>query len=540
MNNAPCISLLVALIFALSSPLSGQDNVFALVKTDIRLGDEYFARKNYARALELYWNVYKKNADASSVKLKIARCYYFLKEYQEAVSIFETLTRGTSPLSRIDQYCYAESQASTGNYKKALGAYREYLKRFPTDTIVAQKIWRLSNVQYLYEDSVHYVVRPLPVNTEASELCVVPYKDGIVFLSNRKEVNLVEKVDPSNAPLYKTYFATALPDSTGSGKFGNPKLFNKEVNSKLQAGPLAFFANGKKIVFVSSSDAPASQGNRTLSLYFAEEQNGIWKLAQPFPYNNNQYSLSDPAINNEGNVLYFSSDMPGGRGGKDIYRSEMVNGRWQKPENLGEVINTSCDEAFPFLHLNRTLYFASNGHPGLGGLDIFKTQLIGNQWDEVVNAGYPINSHADEFGISLDSMSAHGYFSSNRKKGGLNDDLYKVDIDLQTYPLRIDALVQVKDHNLSDSVALKPFSSARIILIDNQRDIIISESISDENGNVSIVIPYFSKYKIRVIGAENDEHILSLEIPKQRKVYSKHEIVIVKDLFRSPENEIIK
>jgi hypothetical protein len=203
-------------------------------------------------------------------------------------------------------------------------------------------------------------------------------------------------------------------------------------------------------------------------------------------------------------------------------------------------VNTVYDEVFPYLHLNKTLYFSSNGHPGLGGLDIFKVLITEKGFDEVQNAGFPINSGADEFGIIIDSLSAHGYFSSNRKNGGYDDDIYEVDIDLQTYPLTISGLIRFKEHNWSDSSELKPLVNAKIYLTDNIRDVVVHESISDDSGNFSLAIPYFSKYRIRVVGADRDEHVVSLDITKHRKIDSKHEIVIVKDAFRSPENQIIK
>jgi hypothetical protein len=228
--------------------------------------------------------------------------------------------------------------------------------------------------------------------------------------------------------------------------------------------------------------------------------------------------------------------MSGGFGGKDIYRSRYQGGQWSAPENLGETVNTVYDEVFPYLHLNKTLYFSSNGHPGLGGLDIFKVLLKENDFDEVQNAGFPINTKSDEFGIIIDSLSTHGYFSSNRKKGGYDDDIYEFDMDLQTYPLDISGLIRFKEHNWSDSSEIKPLGNAKFFLVDNIRNVVVYENSSDSTGNFSLLIPYFSKYRIRVVEEGGEEHVVSLDIPKHRKLHNKHEIVIVKDAFRTPEN----
>jgi tetratricopeptide (TPR) repeat protein len=509
-----------------------QETIFGLFKKEIRLADENFHDQNYYSALVIYSGLYKKDSLSTLLPLKIGRCLYFLKEYNKAAAIYQ---KNGSNLTDEDKFYYAESLAASGDYKQAIQAYHEILKKKEDQPLIMQKIWRLNNVQYLYEDSLHYAIRPVSLNTIDGELCPIPFQNGLIFISNRKEVQVVEKVDASNKPFYRTYFSAAVADTAKRGllKYKRPVLFHKDFYSSLHAGPLAFYQSQTKLVFASTGDKSDEDGKKTLQLFFAEERNGHWEMSGAFPYNSISYSITDPSINADGTVLYFSSDMKGGFGGKDIYRSRYENGQWTKPENLGETVNTLYDEVFPFIHLNKTLYFSSNGHPGLGGLDIFKSQLHEKDFDEIQNAGYPINTKADEFGITIDSLSAHGYFSSNRKNGGFDDDLYEMDIDLQTYPLEISGLMTFKEFSWSKISGLKPFAHAKFYLIDNLRDVIVQEGTLDENGNFTWVIPYFSKYRIRVVGPENDEHVVSLEIPKQRHLHSKHEIVIVKDPFRS-------
>ena len=180
-----------------------------------------------------------------------------------------------------------------------------------------------------------------------------------------------------------------------------------------------------------------------------------------------------------------------------------------------------------------TLYFSSNGHPGLGGLDIFKAESYNSNFMEVENVGYPLNTNFDDFGIVIDSLNIRGYLSSNRKGGGYNDDVYEFDMDLQTYPLEINGVMKYKEHSWMDSVDLKLMPNAKIQLIDNTRNITVQESTCNDAGNFSLTIPYYSKYKIKVVSEDNDENIVSLEIPKRRKSHGRHEIVIVKDPFKS-------
>jgi len=541
LENIFCATL-VAILALIGARVYGQENVFALLKSDLRLADKYYDEKNYQKALQLYWKASENNSESVNLKMKIARCYFFLKEYKRATSIYETCKQSTTELPQRDLYYFAEVQASAGNYKKAVETYREYLKKSPEDTTVAQKIWRLNNAEFLYEDSLHYAVRSVSINTEAGEICPMWYEDGIMFLSDRKEVQIIEKVNQSNTPFYKAYFAKGFTDSLRENilSYKRPILAHGDINSKLHSGPMAFYEGGKKMVFVSSGKSENNKHQRTLQLHFAELKNNQWRTVQSFPFNGNEYSISDPAITPDGRELYFSSDMTGGFGGKDIYRCELREGSWTKPTNLGWQVNTPYDEISPFLHSNNTLYFSSNGHPGLGGLDIFKVQRNDDKWGEVMNLGYPINTSADEFGVIVDALSTHGYFSSNRKRGGFDDDLYEFDMDLQHYPLTIAGLIHTKENNFTDSAQLQPFTNAKLLLIDNIRNVTIYETTTDDHGNFSIIVPHFSKYRISVTGTDGHEHIVSLEIPKDRKMNSKHEIVIVKDFFQSPETQNAK
>jgi hypothetical protein len=360
-----------------------------------------------------------------------------------------------------------------------------------------------------------------------------------VFLSNRKGMEVIEKIDGSlNTPFYKMYFSARSPDS--AIRYTKPSFFSRHLTKGFHAGPVAFYAAQKKMVFASTGVDGPGDARRPLQLYFAAEEEGHWKITGTFSHNSDLHSLTDPAINADGTVLYFSSDMHGGQGGKDLYRSELKDGQWSAPENLGETINTIHDEVFPFLHQENELYFSSNGHPGLGGLDIFRSRLLSKNFGEVTNAGYPLNSHGDDFGIVVDSLGMHGYLTSNRKNGAYDDDLYAFDIDLQTYPLDVSGVIRVKEHSWSDSSELKPFSNARMFLYDNLREAIVKESVSDGNGNFTITIPHFSSYTMRVAGPGNDkhEHIVSFEIPRYRNTHDvKHEIVIVKDILQLQESK---
>jgi tetratricopeptide (TPR) repeat protein len=536
MNNVKVSWLFTIVVLANSFEcLSQHSSVFSLVKGDERLADQYVQKKDYQSAIALYESKYERKKQNNEIGLKIANCYYSLKKYNEAFGAYQKLAERNAKFSKLDLLQYAEASISAKNTKKAESIFRDLLDRFPEDSIVANKLWRISNIQYLYEDSIHYVVRPIRrLNSPSSEIVVSATAGELTFLSDRPEVKMIEKVDAAGVNLYRLYQSKRIADTTLSAdlRFSRPIRASGTLNMKSQSGPMSFYEKGNKVVYATTSTRPGKNGKRTLQLHFAEKINNAWKTTQEFPFNNIEYSLTDPSISADGQLLYFTSDMPGGKGGKDIYRSAKVNEQWSKPENMA-MINSPLDDMTPFKDLERAIYFSSNGHPGIGGFDIFKIERRGNHWTEVVNVGYPINSHADDFGFLLDSLGYTGYFTSNRKNGGLDDDMYNVEIDIQSYPITIPSLVRMKEHSWSDSSALIPYANAKFTLIDNVRNSVVYESFTDASGAVSVTIPYFSKYKISITGQERDEHVVSFDIPKNSKVDDRYDIVLVKDIYES-------
>lgn len=512
---------------------AGQATVFSLFQDPLHEADRHFAAGHYAQAATLYTAGLSHNPNDGAMRRKLAQARYRSKDYAGALSAYDQCLSSGTTLTRDDLYYYAEANATLGRRTVALDYYKRCLAQQPDDELVAKKIWRLTNLQYLYEDSAHYAVRPLTINTASGELCAVPYADGFVFISNRKGSGVVERFNrKSNTPFYKLYLARWKEDTaTRVLTVGKPAAFATSLRAGHNTGPIAFYHTGKELVFVTSSEKAGVDGRRTLGLYFAALQGKKWKVVSTFPFNSDRYSIHDVSINEEGTVLYFSSDMAGGAGGKDLYISRWVDGKWTTPQNLGEEINTPLNEAFPYLH-NHMLYFSSDGHPGMGQLDIFRATIEEDGYGEPENLGYPINSFYDDFGLALDSLGTHGYLSSNRGKGGYNDDVYEVDMDLQTYPLTIACLLKYKEHTWSARSGNVPWANARVALMDGSHGKPVFTTKTDAKGNFSIVIPYFSRYYVQVTDEEGMEHKASFELSKYQGEASVHEIVIVKDIFK--------
>ena len=274
----------------------------------------------------------------------------------------------------------------------------------------------------LYAQSELYIVKPTPFSSRIyNEFSPVFYKGGIVFCSDQNDNSLVSYKGEQNR-LFKIFFVT----KKGSSGWTHPKILAKEITTAFNDGPATFNENGNIIYYsrnnsIENALRNISDTSNKLGIYSAELVNGIWTNIKPFTYNNPLYSFCTPALTPDGERIYFSSDMPGGYGGMDLYYCDRRNSDWDKPVNLGPVINTPKNESFPFACRFGKLFFASDGHKGFGGKDLFYTQEINKEWITPVHLDSAINSTADDFGIVIDSTFENGYFSTNRQK---TDDIF--------------------------------------------------------------------------------------------------------------------
>ncbi len=513
-----------------------QTTAFSVIQDPFKLANKNYSEGNYAEAIEQYKKALTKNSDDPAIRVKLAQSYYRVKEYRQTILTYDAAIRAKSnSLSQLDLYYYAQAQTALQNYTLAIDFYKRCLEHEPDNELIAKKIWRLNNLQYLYEDSAHYAIRPVKFNTNFGELCPVPYQSKIIFTSNRREVKLIETVNgKSNEPFYQLYAISLVTDTaTQINSFSDrPNRFAKTLSSKLNTGPAAFYNKGLSMVFVSSLGKNADGSSHNLGLFFASLKNGKWKMDYEYIFNNSDYSITDVTISEEGKKMFFSSNMKGGYGGKDIYVSVWVDGRWSKPRNVGEAINTNQNEVFPYLYPDGTLYFSSDGHAGLGELDIYKVQVKSDGYTEPQNIGYPLNSSYDDFGIAFDSLGSHGYVTSNRMNGGFDDDIYEFDMDLQTYPFTITGVLKYREHTWTDQSAIQTWPNAKVLLFDSWQGTSVYENTTDDDGNFLITIPYFSKFYVQIIDENGDVYKASLEIQKYRALTNVHEIVIVKDIFK--------
>ena len=397
-------------------------------------GDRHFNNYHYSSALKSYYKAYHKDRSRDELKLKIAETYFKLNDHKEAVHWYENII-DSEIIQPSHVYDYAHSLGINGERELAKTYYQKYLELKPDDKR-AQKILQSYDNYNVYSDYEHHyeIILLRDINTKESEFSPVVFENHLVFVSNRhdnySEVNLHDK-NKSFLDLF------SVPIGHEGQIIGEPELFHPAINENFHEGPAAFFSDHNRMVF-TRTDYERGRLNRNkktkinhLSLFYTERTSPEhWSVPKKLPFNNNDHSNGHPAISKDGKRLYFSSDRVGGNGNSDIYVVEYdeQNDEWGEPKNMGDVINSEGNELFPTLLNDNLLYFASNGHGGLGGLDIFLVRLDNlDDNSKLVNLGSPINSSADDFGITFypdEKGGNKGFFSSNRVGGVGKDDIY--------------------------------------------------------------------------------------------------------------------
>ncbi len=266
------------------------------------------------------------------------------------------------------------------------------------------------------------------INTDALEFSPTFYEDGILFVSTNERVLKKQNVDEKQ----KMMMSVLKAKRGEEGMLSTPEAFSKELSSRNHEGPVCFDRTAETIYFSSNAvidgkDQFAKDKVQKTRLYFSKKVNNVWGPPEPLPFNNNEFDDFHPAISIDGDKLFFSSNRPGGLGSTDIYVSYKVGESWSEPVNLGAEINSVGREAFPFIHADNTLYYASDGLPdGMGGFDLYYAVPEGNVWTKPVSLGAPFNSASDDFGLIVDLNKINGYFNSNGLSGKGGDDIFSL------------------------------------------------------------------------------------------------------------------
>ncbi len=432
-----------------------------------------FTSMQYARAAVLYEKMVRQRPDADYMS-HLGYCYNQMRDCERAEFWYHKLEMANL-LNASDRFFYAGALMQNGKYGQALAAFKDCRVGDVRDkNVLEKKILSCEQAAQGHSDS-SYTIRPVPeLNSGNSEFGLVSLGDRFIFSSDRMP-DPARILNPENtrkafgwtgASYLKLYSTTRNRD----GKFTRP-LLDRELNTRFHVGPVVLSKDKKRIYFTQTRlvkgptwfgvTAGTLRGENRLELYYRDFKQGHWSAPKPFPYNNPlEYSTCHPALSADGKVLYFASDRPGGFGGADLYASLITGSTFSAPVNLGPGVNTAGNEVFPYSAPDGSLYFSSDGRIGLGGLDIYRATGLASAHPEVLDPGAPINSARDDFSFSWsDSTATSGYFSSNRLKGGSNDDIYA--FTFTDVPPLLQGLPVTAVRPFLDGIELKPIPPGR-------------------------------------------------------------------------------
>ena len=420
------ISLVCAGMFALSA--FAQNGKIKSVEDDYK----DFA---YVKTSEVLLEVANKGYKSAELFQKLANSYYFRNDMENAAKWYGELFTMNDVIDPEYYFRYAMALKGIEDYKESDKWMKKFNELKPDDMrgrAFLSKVDYKSNIEELSRDDIE--PHNLEINTELSDFGTTEYENGIVFASARGGGR---KYRWNEEPYLDLYSA----EKTESG-FGEAKEIEGKVNTKYHESSAVFSPNGKYMFFTRNNFyrlkyKEDGTGVNRLQLYRATlSEDGTWDEIHKVHFNSEDSSVAHPTLNLTGTRLYFASDMPGTFGQSDIFVVDVNDdGTLGKPENLGPSINTEGQESFPFMDTSGNLFFSSTGFPGLGGLDVFKSEELdqkveggSNRNFPIENVGKPVNSSADDFGYYENLVTKRVYFSSNREGGKGSDDIYTFEV----------------------------------------------------------------------------------------------------------------
>lgn len=398
----------------------------------VKKADEQFDSYAYIDARQIYLNVVEDGYESAQIFKKLGDTYYFNSEYSEAAKWYKKLVQNY-PNEMEPEYYYrmAQTLKSTGEYNEAEKMMEKYTAMSGNSKVATNLQKNAVSLEDLTDDKAgKYRAINITDGFPSSDFGPTFHGNKIVFASSSKNTEGGKTHDWNGLP-YLDLFEAEIGEN---GTLENPIALHGDINSPYHESSAAFSKDGKTMYFTRNNyiDGKKKRDKKrlvSLKIYKAiKKDDGGWGDVEELPFNSNSYSTAHPALNNDETRLYFSSDMEGSLGRSDLWYVDILeNGQYGQPVNLGPKINTEERESFPFVSGNGNLYFSSDGHMGLGGLDVFVVSLNGNgQFKTVTNLKAPINSNQDDFGFIIDESQKTGYFSSNREgnEGSISDDIY--------------------------------------------------------------------------------------------------------------------
>ncbi|KQB37685.1 OmpA family protein [Flavobacterium aquidurense] len=412
---------LLVIIFVFSIQfINAQDLELARAK-------RFFNKTYYSEAIILYEKLAEKKPSQEVIK-NLADSYFYTNDLIKAQRYYRLLIQNYSnDLDRNYYYRYAQTLKASNSYEDANAALKEYYAKSSNADDVANFENNIKTLENVSAIGQRFDIKNLAINTPNSEFGAVKYNDNLVFAGVKLKPGLFDKKFKWDNETYLNLVEIPLKNINSADS--TVQYFAKELKTGMHESNAVFTKDGKTVYFTRNNSKKGTKKTddkkiSNLQIFKAELVNGKWTNIVSLPFNSANYSVEHPALSADEKVLYFASDMPGTFGSFDIYSVNINKGAFDTPKNLGLIINTDKREQFPFVSGDNKLYFSSDGHLGYGSLDVFVSEINGNQYSKPVNVGLPLNSNLDDFSFNIDSATKEGFFASNREGGKGSDDIY--------------------------------------------------------------------------------------------------------------------
>ncbi len=488
MKNSINISLLFILLLGMVTAINAQERKLAKA-------EKSYGHLDYVDAQKIYLAVAEKGFESEELFTKLANTYYFNAQYDEAAKWYGNLFR-LNPESEnaIAFLRYSQALQAIGNTAMAEQYYNQYAAK------IGQPMAKTS-VDYaalIEQNSGRYELQSLEKIYDINKISFGHTKVGnkLVFASTKNTQTFLNRRSAWDGLSFLSLYEVELDGENRA--IGSIKKLKGEWDSKFHESSPVFTRDGNTMYFTRSNLTYGDKRNdQKLKIYRTIKVDGKWQEAEDLNINSDLYSSAHPALSADETKLYFSSDRPGGFGESDLYVSEIQqDGTLGYPVNLGPAINTAGKETFPFVSIENELYFSSDGHFGLGSLDVFYVKIKDNGYGNLLNVGAPVNSYADDFAFGIDSATKRGFISSNRSSTQgefVYDNIYSF---LETAPIK-DLLLATIDGHVTDRHTGEPIANATVTLTD-ARGNIFAVLHTDNRGYYQAETSITASYSIRV------------------------------------------
>jgi len=463
-------------------------------KAQIAAADKKYDSFAYIDAIKTYERVAEKGYKSEDMFQKLGNSYYFNGELDKAAKWYDELFAMAPDQQPEYFYRYAQSLKAVGQTDKANEMLEKFNQKAGNDKRANLFDKNKNYLDRIKVNSGRYKVENAGINSKYSDYGSSFYLNKLVFSSARDTGSLMQRKHKWTNQHFTNLYVTDLGEEMTPGKVSK---LSKKVNSKFHESSAVFTKDGNTMYFTRNNFLNGKKGKdgkeiTLIKIYKASFENNEWAKVTELPFDSDQYSAAHPALSPDEKTLYFVSDMPGTIGQSDLFKVKInEDGSFGTPENLGNGINTEGKETFPLITDENELYFASDGHPGLGGLDVFVSKMNSNgTFGEIQNVGDGVNSPKDDFAFLIDTKSRRGFVSSNRGGGQGYDDIYKF---LETRRLKCE---QELYGTVTDFTTAQILPDAKISLFDSEFNL-VNTAVTDPSGNYTFAVECGKTYNVR-------------------------------------------